>query len=345
MKAPAIPATTETAAAPLLDVRGLTVTFASGSRTVVANDSLSLSLAAGETLGIVGESGSGKSVLCRALMRLLPAPPATITAERLSLGGQDLMGLDERAMRQVRGRDIAMIFQNPMTSLNPVRRIGDQIGEPLRFHSGLSARASRSRVLDLLHRVGIPSPHARIDEYPYQWSGGMLQRASIAMAMAASPKVLLADEPTTALDVTIQDQILALLLDLQGETGMALILVSHDMGVIGETSDRLAVMYAGRIVETGRTEQVFHHPAHPYSRGLLDSIPRHDRQVEHLLTIPGQPPDLGDLGPGCAFAPRCTLSTPDCTSQPMVAQRIDPRHETLCLHPERLAAPLQEGIA
>ena len=335
------PSSAASAPAPVLDVRGLTVTFGAGPRKVIANNSLSLRLEAGETLGIVGESGSGKSVLCRAIMRLLPFPPATIRADRLSLAGRDLMELDERAMRHVRGRDIAMVFQNPMTSLNPVRTIGDQIAEPLRLHARLGAHEARARVLDLLSRVGIASPKQRLDEYPYQWSGGMLQRASIAMAMAASPKVLLADEPTTALDVTIQDQILALLLDLQSETGMALVLVSHDMGVIAETSDRLAVMYAGRIVESGRTAQVFQRPGHPYSHGLLASIPRHDQRVHHLKTIRGQPPDLALLDPGCAFAPRCGLATPDCREVRPVVRQLEAGHETLCRYPERLDAAVE----
>ncbi|MCP4382412.1 MAG: ABC transporter ATP-binding protein [Hyphomicrobiales bacterium] len=330
------------ASPPVLEVDGLTVTFGTGPERTVANDRLSLRLAAGETLGIVGESGSGKSVLCRALMRLLASPPATISAERMQLAGRDLISLDERAMRHVRGRDIAMIFQNPMTSLNPVRPIGDQIAEPLRIHGGLRRRAARAGVIELLGRVGIASPAKRVDEYPFQWSGGMLQRASIAMAMAAAPKVLLADEPTTALDVTIQDQILALLLDLQGETGMALVLVSHDMGVIAETSDRLAVMYAGRIVETGPTAAVFRRPGHPYSRGLLDSIPRTDRAVSLLETIPGQPPDMARLGPGCAFAPRCRMASADCETEAMVKRQLEAGHETLCRHPERLAADVME---
>jgi len=322
----------------LLAIEDLTVRFAAASGPIVANDAVSLSVAPGETLGIVGESGSGKSVLCRAIMRLLPSPPATITAKRLAFRGRDLLGLDERSLCAMRGRDIAMVFQNPMTSLDPVQPIAAQVAEPLRLHRGFSRRAARAGAIELLERVGIASAAARCDEYPHQWSGGMLQRASIAMAMAAEPKLLLADEPTTALDVTIQDQILGLLLDLQRETGMALVLVSHDMGVIAESADRLAVMYAGRIVEMGTTEEVFAKPAHPYSRGLLDSIPRPEERVRRLRTIPGQPPDLSRPRPGCAFAPRCAAATDDCGRVTPSPLAVAPGHLTLCLHPERVAA-------
>jgi oligopeptide/dipeptide ABC transporter ATP-binding protein len=322
--------------APLLEIEDLTVAFHSDGRTVHANDAVSLTVAPGETLGIVGESGSGKSVLCRAIMRLLPSPPAALSAKRLVLAGRDLLALDERVLCAMRGRDVAMIFQNPMTSLDPVQPIGAQIAEPLRLHRGFSRRAAKAGAVELLDRVGIASAARRAAEYPHQWSGGMLQRASIAMAMAAEPKLLLADEPTTALDVTIQDQILALLLDLQRETGMALVLVSHDMGVIAESADRLAVMYAGRIVETGTTRAVFDRPAHPYSRGLLDSIPRPDERVRRLRTIPGQPPDLARPTPGCAFAPRCAVVSDDCRTEPVAATAVAAGHLTLCRHPARV---------
>jgi peptide/nickel transport system ATP-binding protein len=330
---------------PLLVVEDLTVSFAAESGPIVANDRVSLAVRRGETLGIVGESGSGKSVLCRAILRLLPSPPATITATRLAFEGRDLLGLDEPSLCAMRGRDIAMVFQNPMTSLDPVQPIASQVAEPLRLHRGFSRRAARAGAIELLDRVGIASAAARCDEYPHQWSGGMLQRASIAMAMAAEPKLLLADEPTTALDVTIQDQILALLLDLQRETGMAIVLVSHDMGVIAESSDRLAVMYAGRIVETGTTREVFEGPAHPYSRGLLDSIPRADERVRRLRTIPGQPPDLSLPRPGCAFTPRCAVASDDCSLVAPVSRDVAPGHATLCLHPERVGAASQAEAA
>jgi len=337
--------TAATAPEPLLTVEDLRVSFAASSGMVVANDAVSLHVAAGETLGIVGESGSGKSVLCRAIMRLLPSPPATITATRLAFRGRDLLALDEQALCAMRGRDIAMVFQNPMTSLDPVQTIVSQVAEPLRLHRGLSRRAARAGAIALLDRVGIASASVRCDEYPHQWSGGMLQRASIAMAMAAEPKLLLADEPTTALDVTIQDQILGLLLDLQRETGMGLVLVSHDMGVIAETCDRLAVMYAGRIVETGTIREVFERPAHPYSRGLLDSIPSPDERVRRLRTIPGQPPDLSRRMAGCAFAPRCAVTSDDCRVAAPRPREVAPGHVTLCLHPDRVEAPGRAGVA
>ncbi|MGE4253528.1 MAG: ABC transporter ATP-binding protein, partial [Parvibaculaceae bacterium] len=224
-----------TAASPLLSVSGLTVEFKTRRGAVTANNALALEIASGETLGIVGESGSGKSVLCRALLGLLPSPPATVRADRILFAGRDLARASARELRQVRGQDIAMVFQNPMSSLNPVWPIGDQVAESLRVHKGVGRAQSRAAAIAVLKRVGIPSPEIRVDDYPYQWSGGMMQRAVIAMAMVGGPKLLLADEPTTALDVTIQDQILSLLMELQRETGMAIILVSHDMSVISES--------------------------------------------------------------------------------------------------------------
>jgi oligopeptide/dipeptide ABC transporter ATP-binding protein len=315
---------------PLLDVAGLTVTFGSGERSVVANDGISLSVAAGETLGIVGESGSGKSVLCRAVLRLLPTPPAQVSARRLSFQGQDLLTLSEREMRPLRGRAIAMIFQNPMNSLNPVRSIGDQIGQLLRQYKGLDKRTARRHAISLLDRVGIPSAERRMADYPFQWSGGMLQRAMIAMALAGEPRMMLADEPTTALDVTIQDQILSLLVDLQRETGMALVLVSHDMGVIAETCDRVAVMYAGRIVEMAATREIFTRPAHPYTSGLMRSIVPIDVFVDRLPSIPGQPPDLTLRVAGCAFAERCTEARSDCDEGLIPLEALSPGHLLAC---------------
>jgi oligopeptide/dipeptide ABC transporter ATP-binding protein len=323
---------------PLLRISGLTVEFTTRAGRVRANDRLSLDIRAGETLGIVGESGSGKSVLCRAILRLLPSPPARVSAEGMSFAGRDLLRLDDAAMRSVRGRDIAMIFQNPMTSLNPVWPIGDQVGEPLRLHRGMGAQQARQSAIDLLRRVGIPSPQTRVDDYPHQWSGGMLQRAVIAMALAGAPKLMLADEPTTALDVTIQDQILALLLELQRETGMGLVLVSHDMGVIAETVDRVAVMYAGRIVELAPTATIFQAPAHPYTQGLLRSIPRLEGRRADLAAIPGQPPDLARLPQGCAFADRCPLATSECRSRPINLRQLEPNHAAACLYPERVSS-------
>jgi oligopeptide/dipeptide ABC transporter ATP-binding protein len=324
-------------AEPLLWIAELTVEFKTRAGPIRANDKVSLDIRPGETLGIVGESGSGKSVLCRAILRLLPSPPARVSAKTLLFAGRDLMRLDDVAMRGVRGHDIAMIFQNPMTSLNPVWPIGDQVAEPLRLHRGMGRQQARRTTIDLLRRVGIPAPEKRIDDYPHQWSGGMMQRAVIAMALAGAPRLMLADEPTTALDVTIQDQILALLLELQRETGMALVLVSHDMGIIAETADRVAVMYAGRIVELAPTAAIFEAPAHPYTQGLLRSIPRLEGRSTALAAIPGQPPDLARLPLGCAFAERCPLATAECRSAPIALRQVGPDHLAACLYPERVA--------
>jgi peptide/nickel transport system ATP-binding protein/oligopeptide transport system ATP-binding protein len=239
-------------------------------------------------------------------------------------------------MRRVRGNAIAMVFQNPMTSFNPLWTMGDQLTEGLRLHRGLSRRAAAAAGIELLTQVGIPSPEIRIRDYPTQWSGGMLQRAAIAMAVAMEPALLLADEPTTALDVTIQDQILALLLDLQARTGMALVLVSHDLGIIAETCDRVVVMYAGRILETAASATLFARPGHPYSEGLLASIPSLDGSSAGLEPIPGQPPDLADLGPGCPFAPRCRYASEACRQQAVALREIAPGHLSACLFPERM---------
>jgi peptide/nickel transport system ATP-binding protein len=322
---------------PLLSIEDLTVSFRTPHGPVLANNHVSLTVRAGETLGIVGESGSGKSVLCRAVLRLLPSPPAEVKARALRFAGRNLLDLKPAEMRAIRGQDIAMVFQNPMTSLNPVWPIGDQVSEGLRIHRGISRAAARKAAADILTRVGIPSAATRIDDYPYQWSGGMMQRAVIAMAMTGQPKLLLADEPTTALDVTIQDQILALLMELQRETGMAIILVSHDMSVISETCDRVAVMYAGSIVEMGDAAAIFHTPKHPYTHGLLRSIPHLNARAGKLATIGGQPPDLSRLEPGCPFAPRCPVASAECRTLPIALRALPGGQSTACHFPERLA--------
>jgi oligopeptide/dipeptide ABC transporter ATP-binding protein len=324
------------AAEPLLDVRGLVTEFRHDSTRVRANAGVSIAVAAGRTLGVVGESGSGKSVLCRAILRLIPSPPGHITEGEIRFDGRDLLSLDEAAMRRVRGEEITMIFQNPMTSLNPVWPIGDQVTESLRVHRGLSPRAAKQRGIELMRSVGIPSPERRYDDYPHHWSGGMLQRAVIAMAMACEPKLLLADEPTTALDVTIQDQILALLVELQERTHMAMILVSHDMAVVAETCDAVAVMYAGRIMETAPTKRIFEAPQHPYTLGLLTSIPR-VAAGDRLTPIQGQPPDLARLGSGCPFFERCRFASPGCATTPVTLREVAPGQATACLYPERIA--------
>ncbi len=320
---------------PLLDVRGLVTEFRHGDTRVKANAGVTISVAAGRTLGIVGESGSGKSVLCRAVLQLIPSPPGFITEGEVWFDGRDLLRLGEAKMRSVRGSAITMIYQNPMTGLNPVWPVGDQVTEGLRVHRGFSSKQARERGIALMQQVGIPSPERRFDEYPHQWSGGMLQRAMIAMAMAGEPRLLLADEPTTALDVTIQDQILALLVELQERTGMSMILVSHDMAVVAETCDEVAVMYAGRVVETAATREIFFRPRHPYTVGLLNSMPR-AAAGDRLNPIPGQPPDLARLGAGCPFAERCAFVSSDCVTTPVTLRSYAPGHQTACLHPERI---------
>jgi oligopeptide/dipeptide ABC transporter ATP-binding protein len=327
----------ESATTPLLEIEDLVIEFRQGDRVVRAANHVSLSIGQGETVGIVGESGSGKSVLCRSILRLLPSPPAFIRSGRIVFAGRDLLDLPESEMQQLRGSEIAMIFQNPMNALNPVWPIGDQITESERLRGRLGLRATRDRAVELLKRVGIPSPEIRVDEYPHQWSGGMVQRAVIAMAIAGTPKLILADEPTTALDVTIQDQILALLMELQRETGTTLILVSHDMAVVAETCDRVAVMYAGRIMELAPTAAIFSRPRHPYSLGLLASIPRIDGDAQRLEPIPGQPPNLSSLPPGCPFAPRCRFATPDCATADIAVRAVSPGQVSACIKSDVIA--------
>lgn len=324
------------AGAVLLEISDLVVEFRQRGRSLRAANHVSLSVRQGETLGIVGESGSGKSVLCRTILRLLPSPPAFIRSGSVRFGGVDLLTLSDERMREIRGADIAMVFQNPMNALNPVWPIGDQVSEGLRVHQGLGWRAARDRAIELLKQVGIPSPELRVDEYPHQWSGGMVQRAVIAMAIANQPQLILADEPTTALDVTIQDQILALLMDLQSAGGMSLVLVSHDMAVVAETCDRVAVMYAGRIVELADTRTIFRDTRHPYTLGLMRSIPRIDVKGERLEPIQGAPPNLSTLPPGCPFAPRCRFVQPECHNTEVALREISPGHFSACLFPERV---------
>ena len=341
LKAPVTTATlqktsaVDTAQAPILRIEDLVVEFRQQEKVVRAANHVSIAIRRGETLGIVGESGSGKSVLCRSILRLLPSPPAFVRAGRITFNGRDLLKLSDAEMEQVRGTDIAMIFQNPMNALNPVWPIGDQISEGERVHRNISSRAARDRAIALLKRVGIPSPELRVDEYPHQWSGGMLQRAVIAMAIAGGPKLILADEPTTALDVTIQDQILALLMDLQEATGTTLVLVSHDMAVVAETCDRVAVMYAGRIMELAPTTEIFSSPRHPYTLGLLRSIPRIDGKDQRLEPISGQPPNLSSLPPGCPFMPRCRFASPECGEVEIALREVTPGHFSACIKAER----------
>jgi oligopeptide/dipeptide ABC transporter ATP-binding protein len=323
----------------LLDVSGLTVEFHTAGGILQANKNVSLKVRRGKTLGIVGESGSGKSVLCRSILRLVPTPPARITAGEIHFQGKDLLRISEAEMQAVRAQQIAMIFQDPMTCLNPVYRIGVQITESLRLFQHVSRKQARELSIDLLRQVGIPSPEKRADSYPHQLSGGMRQRAMIAMAISSKPKLLLADEPTTALDVTIQDQILALMLELQGQVGMSIILVSHDMGIVAETSDQVAVMYAGQVMEYADTEAVFNRPRHPYTVGLLKSIPRMKGGDRRLIPIQGQPPNLLRLPRGCPFVDRCPVADANACAQTAITLReVEPSHFTACLLPERVSA-------
>jgi peptide/nickel transport system ATP-binding protein len=304
---------------------------------VAAVDGVSLDVFRGKTLGIVGESGCGKSVLSLSIMRLV-AHPGRIASGRVLLEGRDLASLSNAEIRGVRGREIGMIFQEPMTSLNPVHTVGFQITEGIRAHEPRAGRAElRERGIAALERVRIPSPERRFDEYPHQLSGGMRQRVMIAMALACAPKLLIADEPTTALDVTVQAQILDLLRDLQAETGMAIILITHDLGVIAEMADDVAVMYAGRVVERTTARDVFEDPQHPYTLGLLGSIPRLDEDRARLLAIQGSVPPPFALPPGCRFAPRCPFAIDACRAEIPGLRAISPGHEAACIR-----APVEE---
>ncbi|MCZ0733196.1 ABC transporter ATP-binding protein [Phreatobacter sp. AB_2022a] len=307
----------------LLTVTDLSVELVTRRGRLPAADKVSLAVDAGETLAIVGESGCGKSLTALALMRLLPEPPARLAGGRVELGGRDLTALPERTMRDVRGREISMIFQDPMTSLNPVVSIGSQLIEAIRQHEPLSTRDAADRALELLRQVGIPDPEGRLDDYPHQLSGGMNQRVMIAMAVACRPQLLIADEPTTALDVTIQAQVLALIKALQAATGMALIIITHDLGVVAETADRVAVMYAGRKVEEGPVDDIFERPLHPYTRGLIGATPSAARtRRDRLVEISGSVPGLDALPVGCAFANRCPIVMERCLGHrpPLVAR-------------------------
>ena len=324
--------------APLLVVDGLRTYFDLRHGVVKAVDGVSFTLEPHETLAIVGESGCGKSITALSLMRLVPDPPGRIAGGSVTFDGVDLLSLSEEAMRSVRGNDIAMIFQEPMTSLNPVLTIGSQIAEVLLLHERISRQQAWDKAVDMLRLARIPEPEQRAKEYPHQLSGGMRQRAMIAMALACNPKVLIADEPTTALDVTIQAQILDLMLDLQKKLGTAIILITHDLGVVAETAQRVIVMYAGRKVEEASVEELFAQPQHPYTRGLMASIPRLELMRGYdsedvdarLQEIPGLVPPLTDLPPGCVFAPRCAHADDRCRAAYPSYEEKRPRHWAAC---------------
>ncbi len=326
-----------------LEVKDLQTWFYTRQGIVKAVDGVSFNLRKGETLGIVGESGCGKSITALSVMRLVPDPPGRIIGGRVTLDGRDLLDLDEAEMRLVRGNDISMIFQEPMTSLNPVLTIGYQIAEALILHRDLSRAEALSRAVEMLDMMRIPEPAQRAREYPHQLSGGMRQRAMIAMALACNPKVLIADEPTTALDVTIQAQILDLIVRLQQELGTAVILITHDLGVVAETTQRIIVMYAGRKVEEADVVPLFSNPMHPYTHGLMASVPRlaimsgeDSAAAERLEEIPGIVPPLNNLPPGCAFAPRCRFADDRCRAEYPPYQEKQPGHWAACWHSERL---------
>jgi oligopeptide/dipeptide ABC transporter ATP-binding protein len=325
-----------TDAAPLLEVQDLQTFFHAEGTVARAVDGVSFTVGAGETLAIVGESGSGKSVTSLSIMRLVPIPPGEIASGRVLFRGRDLLALPEPEMRHIRGNEIGMIFQEPMSSLNPLLTVGEQIAEVVRLHQGLGRNAARQRAVEMLARVNIPDPERRALEYPHRLSGGMRQRVMIAMALACRPALLIADEPTTALDVTIQAQILHLIRALQIEMSMSVLFITHNLGVVAQVADRVAVMYAGRIVEQGDVRTVFAAPLHPYTRALLRSIPRVEAvgrdPSRRLLSIPGQVPSPVALPPGCSYAPRCPLADEVCrTAMPPHAEVIA-GHDVRCHH-------------
>ncbi len=311
----------------LLEIKGLVTAFHTDEGSLRAVDDVSFVIPRGATVGVVGESGCGKSVTALSVMGLVPEPPGAVEGGEILFEGRDLLALHEREMRRLRGNEIAMIFQEPMSSLNPVYRVGAQIGESLRLHKGLNKAQAQARAVELLRQVGIPAPEQRVHDYPHSLSGGMRQRVMIAMALACEPKLLIADEPTTALDVTIQAQILALLRDLQRDTEMSVMLITHDLGVVAEVADWVVVMYAGKVVEKARTEDLFKNPKHPYTRGLLGSLPavrkleesagarQADGSRRHLATIRGVVPDLRSLAQGCRFRDRCDDAVAACAQE------------------------------
>ena len=324
----------------LLSIEGLRTTFRTANGEIAAVDGVSLGVAKGRTLGIVGESGCGKSMLSLSVMRLVP-PPGVIAAGRVMFAGQDLLTLPPAAMRDIRGNKIAMIFQEPMTSLNPVFTVGDQITEAMRAHDRSASNAAlRAKAIDSLNRVRIPAPDRRFEEYPHQMSGGMRQRVMIAMALACEPDLLIADEPTTALDVTVQAQILDLLRDLQQQTGMAIILITHDLGIVAEMADEVAVMYAGRVVERASGTAIFDDPQHPYTLGLLGSIPKIEETQTRLLAIEGAVPAPFALPVGCHFHPRCVFATAQCEREAPALRDLGDGHLAACLR-----APLEVATA
>ncbi len=322
----------------LLEVSGLTTAFATEHGEITAVEDVSFTLEEGEILGIVGESGSGKSVTALTIMGLLPRPPARVVQGSVRFAGENITNAPASRMQKIRGPGMAMIFQEPMTSLNPVFTIGEQIMEALRAHERLRPTQQRARALEMLERVGIPSATRRLDDYPHQLSGGQRQRVMIAMALACRPKLLIADEPTTALDVTIQAQILDLLLDLRDEYRMAIMIITHNMGVVAETADRVLVMYAGRVVEQAPVREIFSRPRHPYTRGLLSCVPALEQDLDRLLAIPGNLPEPTRRTPGCRFAPRCAAAQAACANGLPPMEALAQEHFAACFRARELPA-------
>jgi peptide/nickel transport system ATP-binding protein len=325
---------------PLLQICGLKTHFATDDGMVQAVDGVDLTIGRGETLGVVGESGCGKTVTALSVLKLIAMPPGRIVAGQILWQGRDLVPLSSEELDSIRGKDIAVVFQEPMTSLNPVYTVGEQIAEVLRRHEGLGRRAALAKTVDMLALVQIPNPKRRVGDYPHQFSGGMRQRVMIAMALSCSPKLLIADEPTTALDVTIQAQILELLADLKSRLGMAIMLITHAMGVVAETAQRVVVMYAGKVIEEGSVEQVFGAPRHPYTQGLIRSIPRLDKAATRktrLEAIAGVVPSLLNLPQGCRFAPRCRFAMPVCREAVPALRAMEAGHKVACVRAEAIA--------
>ena len=318
---------------PVLHVEDLSVIAGHGEDEVTLVDRVSFDLAEGEILGLVGESGSGKTMACRALMRLLPSANLRVQGKAVRLAGKDLLTLDEADMRGIRGRRLGMIFQNPGSHLDPLMRIGEQIGEGIRLHQGASKREARAKAIDVLRQVGIPDPLTRVDSYPHEFSGGMRQRAMIAVALGCNPQVLIADEPTTALDVTVQAQILRLLLDLRDQRGLSIVMITHDLGIVAQTCDSIAVMYAGRLCEHGNKLDLLAHPRHPYTAALIDCQPATSAGHAMLKTIAGQPPLLDALPTGCRFNPRCLQQGSQCTRLLPQMQVTTEAHRVACHYP------------
>jgi oligopeptide/dipeptide ABC transporter ATP-binding protein len=319
----------------LLSVKDLVTSFRTDEGPLRAVDGVSFDVPEGKTLGVVGESGCGKSVTSLSILRLIPSPPGRIESGAIEFKGRDLLKLREREMQEVRGNEISMIFQEPMTSLNPVYTVGAQIIEAIRLHQKKSRGEARARAIEMLRMVGIPSPETNVDSYPHELSGGQRQRVMIAMALACEPKLLIADEPTTALDVTIQAQILELLRKLQKQLGMSVLLITHDLGVVAEYTDHVVVMYAGKVVESAPVRELFARPRHPYTKGLLGSVPAFERRGDgprkKLPTIEGMVPDLRKLPPGCRFADRCAMAKDACTREEPALVEVSPDHSSRCI--------------